>query len=182
MILPFTTQFPDHLHQDLANRKTHFIERILASMPHAEVKKFYLEKYDVVFLSKQFKTLLQDKASYTFNNDLYFLFLNIADPKKHTIRKDVNKRWKPGLDIHFFINVRTNKMFQFAPVIQCISVQKIEINYKDEFSIFIDGIKKINQFHHTLALKDGFSSLREFKHYFNSNFKGRLIHWTNERY
>src|SRR5699024_2081987 len=48
-------------------------------------------------------------------------------PKIHTIRHDEKDRWKPGMKIHPIINNRTKNRFQFAPVVECQSVQKIKI-------------------------------------------------------
>ncbi len=117
-------------------------------------------------------------------------------PKLHTIRIDEHDRWKAGNDIHFVINNRTPKRFQFAPVIKCKSVQKIEIKhipltrplgvkkpvvwidgklFYDLAEINIDSMKR-------LANNDGFDSVDDFFAYFNKDFTGKLIHWTDLKY
>ena len=48
-------------------------------------------------------------------------------PKIHTIREDKADLWKPGRKIHPVVFNRTKNRFQFAPVLECKSVQGIEI-------------------------------------------------------
>lgn len=134
--------------------------------------------------------------------DYYTRFPNVIrytgtdlKPKHHTIRSDYNNRWRPGRDIHFFINDRKPNMFRFAPIIKCVSVQKIEINYSDfcgRRSVAVDGriIYITNARGHsvipeelkTLALNDGFDSIEAFFEWFSSDFKGNIIHWTDLKY
>lgn len=126
--------------------------------------------------------------------------------KIHTIRHDESERWKPGMDIHFVINSRTKDRFQFAPVVKCTSVQTIEIScanhlsindeyvsYYGEIELYgekwgyalnvkIDGRQVGSIEVETLAKNDGFDSVYDFYKYFDKEFKGRLIHWTNLRY
>lgn len=116
-------------------------------------------------------------------------------PKLHTIREDKSNRWKAGNDIHFVINNRTPERFQFAPVVKCVSVQEIEIKYKhaeDLPDVFIDGcdmwkkgqpgIKECFKEIEQLAINDGFDSMLQFFLYFNTDFKGKIIHWTDLKY
>lgn len=105
-------------------------------------------------------------------------------PKLHTIRKDQNDRWRPGMDIHFVINGRTKDRFQFAPVVKCTIVQRIEVKHAFPHRyVFIDdryiaSWKELD----ALARNDGFDSIEDFFRYFNEDFKGKLIHWTNLKY
>lgn len=122
-----------------------------------------------------------------------------VQPKLHTIRPDKSDRWKPGNKIHFAINNRTKNRFQFAPVIPCQRVQKINIKYFDCGAFLnevvevcvdgellgrgilnggIDNNKSLTQ----LALNDGFDSASEFFKYFNEDFTGKIIHWTEMKY
>jgi hypothetical protein len=110
--------------------------------------------------------------------------------KIHTIRHDVSNRWKVGKLIHFVINNRTPDRFQFAPVMKCTGVQAIQIKYwyngKDEKfnapSVYIDD-KELNATEvETLALNDGFNCKADFFDYFNTDFTGKLIHWTDKKY
>lgn len=118
------------------------------------------------------------------------------NPKLHTIR--AGNRWHAGMIIDFFINARTKKMFRFAPKIPCVSVQEINFEWQydkhcDEkyISIFIDGQCEINGYYsnvvllkwvHELAINDGFESAEDFLNYFNKDFTGQIIHWTNKTY
>lgn len=111
--------------------------------------------------------------------------------KPHTIREDKNNRWKPGMRIHFFEwmgKPYRSKQFKFATGI-CKSVQAIEIIWYDVDgckytipSIYIDGRWLVYDEMKQLALNDGFDSLELFYAWFNTDFKGRIIHWTNLKY
>lgn len=117
---------------------------------------------------------------------------NPIHPKLHTIRHDPQNRWKPGTNIHFVINNRTKKRFQFAPVIPCMSIQKIEIKYESDWkAVFIDDwlFYEENELYYTqreamntFALNDGFPTVDAFFSYFNQNFNGKLIHFTDLKY
>lgn len=112
------------------------------------------------------------------------------NPKHHTIRHDPHDRWHAGRDIHFVINNRTKNRFQFAPVIKCVSVQEIEIIWSSErkrpLYINIDNTYfNLNPFGYSirsLALNDGFPSVEAFFQYFNKDFVGKIIHWTDLKY
>ncbi|KQT17403.1 hypothetical protein ASG31_08305 [Chryseobacterium sp. Leaf404] len=161
MILSFKTKIND--------KKTHFPEKILLSI---EQNKLSDEPLNFGIASKDYS------------------------PKIHTIRKDDKNRWKVGVMIDFFINARTKDMFRFAPKIQVVSIQEFEIKYfgltvqiliDEEWfgDAFFDQFKNIechNLDLETLAQNDGFASLDEFFEYFNEDFKGKIIHWTNFKY
>jgi uncharacterized protein YqfB (UPF0267 family) len=120
----------------------------------------------------------------------------LSDQKITTIREDESNRWKAGNDIHFVINNRRPNRFQFAPVVKCVSAQKIEIqtlstpfypcrysidsnNHKlvmiDDKIVFVDIIKEI-------AINDGFDTVEDFFGYFDKDFTGKIIHWTDLKY
>ena len=107
--------------------------------------------------------------------------------KKHTIREDKNDRWKPGMKIHFATGVRTRLYHQFYEGF-CKSTQKIQILWDNislngEFvSILIDGRLIDLDEVETLAINDGFEDVSEFLNWFNENFEGKIIHWTDLRY
>ncbi|HQU51435.1 MAG TPA: hypothetical protein PK643_00405 [Saprospiraceae bacterium] len=119
--------------------------------------------------------------------------------KPHTIRADKSNRWKPGNKIHFVINNRTKDRFQFAPVVECKSVQKIVIThgfngFRYESQVWIDSHlfaeygcsrKDINWNEKgllKLAQNDGFDSIDAFFDYFDKDFIGKIIHWTDLKY
>ena len=111
-----------------------------------------------------------------------------STPKLHTIRVDQNKRWKPGMKIHFKIwtgKPYKSKTFDFAPLTECVSIQEIRIEHDTSNlwpPVYIDNkLMSIGQIE-KLAINDGFNDLRHFYSYFNENFTGRIIHWTNLKY
>lgn len=118
-------------------------------------------------------------------------------PKLHTIREDKNDRWKVGTKIDFFINVRQKDMFRFAPVLPVVSTQKVHIMWFNTFGtfvarVFIDDksfacVKFEKEMIVTgkmleLAQNDGFDTIEDFFAYFDKDFKGKIIHWTDLRY
>ena len=117
-------------------------------------------------------------------------------PKIHTIREDKSNRWKVGNKIHFIINPRTKKRFQFAPIVDVVSIQYIKIEWLGEgfypyITIWDDEHEtKLNPTNHfdyvsqleDLSINDGFESFQEFLNYFDKDFEGKIIHWTNEKY
>lgn len=109
--------------------------------------------------------------------------LNFEIFKRHTIRRNLTKRYKAGCLLHFTINTRTKNMFRFAPIIQCVSTQCIEIVYFDSGPIVKVDNRILKCFEvRQLAKNDGFRGETEFFNYFNENFQGDIIHWTNLRY
>ena len=113
--------------------------------------------------------------------------------KIHTIREDSHNRWKQGIKMHMATGVRTKKYNQFYED-TCKSTQKIEIKYNKGggVNVFIDN----NFFHYQtswglewekesknrmlkLAINDGFDSIESFFKWFNGDFVGKIIHWTD---
>jgi len=102
--------------------------------------------------------------------------------KIHTIREDKTNRWYKGRLIHFWAgnprNVK-NHPYQFKEG-KCKSTQKIEIKNK---CIYIDNREKLlSDKVKLLAIQDGFDSVNEFFEWFNKDFTGKIIHWTNFKY
>lgn len=165
MTLAFSTQ--------LNKKPTFFVEKIKKGLLDNHIM-FY--KDDRKYIGELLEMAFSKKPMYC--------------PKIHTIRHDENERWKAGMDIHFVINNRTKNRYQFAPVVKCVSVQEINIVYWynpktemfDKPEVYIDK-KVLNKTKlEALALNDGFDSVKDFFAYFNTNFNGKLIHWTNTKY
>lgn len=111
-------------------------------------------------------------------------------PKLHTIR--AGNRWKAGDKIHMAYGVRTKNYEQFNKGISELeyvkSVQNFAIKWypgddihpNGSITVGIDGtiIDDVNQ----LAINDGFDDLLYFMKWFNKDFTGQIIHWTNLRY
>jgi len=109
--------------------------------------------------------------------------------KLHSIREDKHGRWNIGRTIHMATGVRTTLYNQFDTGM-CISIQKIEIVWHEcidpgegkLFEVYVDG--KVLNLAQLLQLSknDGFKSLSHFKEWFNKDFIGKIIHWTDLRY
>ena len=86
-------------------------------------------------------------------------------------------------------------MFRFAPVLPVVSIQKVHVDWKPEThkglqpvvwiddAIFYDaffgfGTDEMLQ----LAHNDGFDTIDDFFAYFNEDFIGKIIHWTDLKY
>ena len=112
--------------------------------------------------------------------------------KKHTIRDDKHDRWRAGRRINHCHLVRT-KYFDNFYNNDCIGIQKITIiHYPNKASVYIDD-KLIGHWSKTfevtyyqklkqLAKNDGFDSMSDFFRWFDTNFTGKIIHWTELRY
>ncbi|WP_293925434.1 hypothetical protein [Sphingobacterium sp. UBA6320] len=160
-------------------------------------KTYFIEKINLGLLkSNQSKAIdyvesLEDyRSKFGSNWDVR----SYLKPKIHTIRKDESERWKPGMKIHFVVNNRSPNRFQFAPVVQCVSVQEFKIEWISGVAWVTIGHRSFTTFRKTdhgyeygenskeLALNDGFATVEDFFKYFNKDFKGSLIHWTNLSY
>jgi len=103
--------------------------------------------------------------------------------KIHTIREDKTDRWHEGRPIQFWYgnprNVKKNP-FHFKDGF-CHSIQKIEIKKK---CVYIDDreLKLPSDKVELLANQDGFDSLQEFFEWFDKDFVGKIIHWTDFKY
>ena len=171
MILPFSTQ--------INGKPTYFVEKILKGILNISLDN----------ISKELRNI------YDFND---FFFIDGDVPKIHTIREDKNDRWKPGVMIDFFINARQKNMFRFAPRIPVVSTQEIIINWFSDVRDLSASELAPQRFNHLdvvigknvltisevekLAINDGFDSLEDFFAYFNKDFTGKIIHWTDLKY
>ncbi|HHT23150.1 MAG TPA: hypothetical protein GXZ87_07565 [Bacteroidales bacterium] len=118
----------------------------------------------------------------------------LSGRKIHTIRNV--GRWRVGAAIQFATGVRTKNYEQFHSG-TCKGVQDIEIKYTDmrgAVEIYIDG-KHYGTWHRfipeksvnvavitTLAINEGFDGVKEFLEWFNRDYKGDLVHWTDFKY
>ena len=105
-------------------------------------------------------------------------------PKIHTIRRDEYNRWKAGKLIHPVYGNRTKNRVQFAPTFRCTGIQTIKIEWTDLpfANVYIDGKLIDMEVEKKLAINDGFYYTQDFFRWFNSDFKGKIIHWTDFRY
>ena len=112
--------------------------------------------------------------------------------KIHTIRNDFGNRFRTGRTIHAWYKNPRNKSsnpYHFS-TFECISTQTILIKY-EEYNvkdivhiprIFVDGLELSFDKIKLLAVNDGFENLGDFLQWFNSNYSGKIIHFTNLKY
>ena len=128
--------------------------------------------------------------------------LNGFKPKLHTIRQDKSNRWKAGKTIHYMQWAGLpykSKNEQICPPAPCTGTQKIEIKYNKGggVNVFIDdklfyyqyetecGLeldKESKEKMLDLAQNDGFETIADFFRWFNTDFEGKIIHWTDLKY
>ena len=169
MNLSFKTKFSN-------GEPTCFIEKIWVSLSFGvDVKADYAEAY-----RKKIHENWDELRLPPFGLTRYLR------PKLHTIREDKHNRWHAGVKIHFNVFNRTKNMFRFAPVIPCVSTQKIEIirtsDYLNEIICKVDGRILTELETQKLAWNDGFANLIAFWLYFSQGFEGKIIHWTDLKY
>lgn len=138
-----------------------------------------------------FKKYINGQPTHFKEKILACFFKNGFTPKLHTIRK--SKRIKPGTKLHMAYGHRTKFYEQFnydIPELEkCVSTQEIMIKWFSRFGdwrgdtlTFIDGVAVTGDIVEDLAKNDGFESADEFFNYFNENFEGQIIHWTDLKY
>ena len=128
------------------------------------------------------------EMAYEWNTD-YNDKIKESSPKLHTIRR--GQKYKAG-DIVKPISVSPDgKEFQFAPEMEIVSVQDIEIKYRsingfeiDASEVFIDRYNILNRVGTLSGLvkNDGFEFIDQFLQYFNENFHGQILHFTELKY
>lgn len=108
---------------------------------------------------------------------------SVYTPKLHTIREDGHDRWHQFRKIQSCYGVRTKQFEKFAEM-PCTGVQSIRIVYiMDHFQdLYVDGKKLTHLKIQDLAINDGFDSIEDFLIWFNKDFTGKIIHWTDKRY
>jgi len=192
MILPFSTQ--------LNGKATCFPEKIINGL------------FDGGIIDWDKASALLNPMPFERNGNFHVILFEGTKPtngKIHTIREDITHRWCAGVMIDFYINNRKPDMFQFAPQTPCTATQKIEIlnmgefpsdvplsyviytpmidegeDYEHEqgYAIYVEGKLLSMTEAEDLAANDGFDSIEDFFKYFNSDFEGKIIHWTDKRY
>jgi len=136
--------------------------------------------------------ILGYKKLFPWNKPTEFDRKIINGYKKHTMREDIHERWKQGRRINHCHGVRTKHFDNFYNN-DCTGTQKVTIiHYPHKASVYIDDrlvghwSKTFEVTHYPklkqLAKNDGFDSVTDFFKWFNENFTGKLIHWTDLRY
>lgn len=179
MTLGFSTHWPKDMPDHMAGKPTYFVEKIWQSFPDEIATEAFTEYL-----------IGLDDVNYEFDIDA-----NLMIPKPHSLREDSKNKWKVGMMIHPVINNRSKNRFQFAPVVQCVSIQKIEIkHFASHIDVEIDGIPYLVEKNskgriyiytgtiEVLAKNDGFDSIHDFFSWFKEDFTGKIIHWTDLKY
>ena len=114
-------------------------------------------------------------------------FFNEIKSKKHTFREDEKDRWRKGRLIHPYYFNRTKQAFQCAPIMKCTGIQHVSIIYfKGSPLVMIhnenDSYTVDDSLVDQMAINDGFNSVDDFFKWFNKDFHGKIIHWTDIRY
>ena len=171
--LGFSTQWPKHM----SSKPTNFIPKIWAGLVinndlhYAHLDDIWLNAEGLPDVANIFPTPEE---------------VHNGIPKVHTIRTDEKNLWKPGRKIHMVVFNRSKNRFQFAPVLEVKTIQKIEIKWSEHnglhATIVIDGCTVGIHTIRRLAVNDGFDSVEHFFKWFNKKFTGKIIHWTNLKY
>lgn len=108
----------------------------------------------------------------------------IEGRKIHTIREDKHERWKVGMKIHFWKgnprNIKSNP-YSFAEGV-VTKIVSIKIDHRQlPPVIFVNGGALVPEEKELLARRDGFSGLKSFFTWFNSDFKGKIIYWEIQK-
>lgn len=173
MTLGFSTTWPKTMPQHMSKQPTYFVEKVWKSLLKYGVR---INASEFVEFGKRLPEEVSDG-------------IMTAIPKRHTIRRDQYNKWHPGKLIHPVINNRSKDRFQFTPVLKCVSTQSIEILWKDVDgfktptpTIYVDGKWIVGKDLIDLAINDGFDNITDFFSWFKTDFKGKIIHWTNLKY
>lgn len=177
--LAFSREFPQRLH--FMQRETYFQEKIIAGLMAGGVavpERYLNSKYITPGLIDRYK----------------------ARPKIHTFRKVGARKRKPGEDIHFTVNARTKKSFQFAPAVPLHHTDTVEILWRNKkpgtfhVGIIVEGyylpdtvinggrIVYVSDEVKDLVSNDGFDSAKMFFQWFNKSGIYESINWTDHRY
>lgn len=125
-------------------------------------------------------------------------------PKIHTMRLDPHNRWKAGRKIEMVYRGAGYKIIDHfnkgIPELEvCTGIQSIRIKHYDDGQVHIsidnniffwgslvhekiatkdEYLKNIN----SLVKNDGFDSVEDFFRWFNKDWEGKIIHFTDFRY
>lgn len=181
MICGFKQMFP-------SGEPTYFREKILIGVDHPEVKAYSFGNKGIEVIPFGNKGTREYTIWETFPGQGFVKTDKlILKPKLTTIR--IGNRWKVGDKIHMATGVRTKDYNQFnkgIPELETVkSVQTVKI-ITDKYTmrqIYIDGLHfNHNRNFEALTINDGFSGLGQFWLWFDKDFEGQIIHWTDLRY
>ena len=112
--------------------------------------------------------------------------------KIHSMRLDMNNRWKAGKAIEMWHNSPFNKKANPHEFIKSkvVSTQKVRLYRYGSLFVAVDDRPLTTGEIKELAINDGFDTVNEFAEYFvpvvsNGDpavWEGKIIHWTDKRY
>lgn len=170
---------------DLADRPNYFIEKIWAG----------LDVDDATYEQWMGEDGILDRE---MGDTLSIGYPEYHTPKIHAIYRDLDETFTAGVNLKI-LSGRIDKLIQVVPDMKCISVQTIEVKFHPEIrkyqtfrglidgewvksDVFVDG-KWINgEVIERLAINEGFDSVEHFFRYFNRDYTGKIIHWTDKKY
>lgn len=182
--------------QQINGKPNYFIEKIWKGLIENKIKNKVQMGYYLGQHNDKFGKFWDISPEEILFNDLDSKLHTIRHPRRTKTGEKADKQWKAGDKIHPAINNRSPNYFQFAPVIECLSVQRIDIKhlslepggeikpivwidgylFYDPATGFDNGIEK-------LAVNDGFDSVQDFFDYFRDGVEdGSLIHWSPLKY
>jgi hypothetical protein len=109
-----------------------------------------------------------------------------AGIKIHSMRADTVNRWHAGRAITMVYRGKNYRIEEYIKVCVCISTQQVVIKYAKPNllpDVYVDGrLLELDEVH-TLAINDGFKDgINDFFNWFNKDWQGKLIHWTDLKY
>lgn len=114
-----------------------------------------------------------------------FIIPILEKTKIHSIREDRHNRWRTGRKIQIATGQRTKEYKQHDEQV-CVSTQKIEIRWFDNqlqsATVSVDGRYLNSTEIKQLAINDGFESIVAFYYWFEEDYTGKIIHWTDFLY
>ncbi|PQJ09519.1 hypothetical protein CJD36_019975 [Flavipsychrobacter stenotrophus] len=109
--------------------------------------------------------------------------------KLHSMREDKPGRWKVGMKIQMATGVRTKAYECFRDDLVVTRLQHVEIRYYGKVPgevlapvIIVDSKRLDDASVLELARNDGFKTMGEFMEWFDEDFEGKIIHWTDFKY
>jgi hypothetical protein len=193
MILPYSHKFNSKL-PIIGDQPTDFLNKIWRGLIVNDLANY--DQYD--YLMQGANQKFKDHEEKIFFND------NIKKSntiKIHTMRKDITDFWQTNKSINSFYFTSRPHMTKIHPTLPVVNIQKIKIVHDlehvtviifsgTEISMMKKIIKVGKNFlmpdHDDSILKmaqnDGFLNLKQFFTFFNKDWEGKIIHWTNKMY
>jgi len=190
--------------EHISGKPTYFKEKILANVANSYEMLTNFGKATITHAAGEERRYNR----YELSGGIKKLDDLVIRPKIHTIREDKHDRWKAGRNIQmvyrgpkYSIKEVFNK--DIPQLQKCVSTQKVEFIYEPKkkegqrLHLVVNGIIKViarlyqgdilmeveyYEFAHTFAVNDGFDDFSHMLTWFNKDFSGKIIHFTEFRY